>query len=410
LTLATDTTAPTGQSVALSGGPWYTTTSVPLTLNGGTDTGSGVDPARGAVERASATLMNGVCGTFGTFAAVTLSGGADTGVSSGNCYRYQYKAGDRVGNVSSTASAASADAKVDTTAPTVPVLRFTGFRNAAAAGTVVYYRPSGSSAFTVAGASSDAESGVKTYSFPAAAGFAVAGSGASRTYSYSGSIAASPAQLPVTATNNAGLSSGAASFRLVPDGAPPRLTVRCNDGPCRMTAYPKAVTITATATDGSGSGVETIRYTTDGSVPTADRGAEYVGRFTLRTLTRLKVRAYDKAGNASKVVSLMVRSAADRLVFSAPLRVAIGSGARYLAVRVNSSHRAIVTATMTGPSLKQPKRWRFIVDPGTSVIRFRLPSGLSATGRYTVVWAVQAGTRRTTKTTHIVFRLPRKKA
>ena len=37
----------------------------------GIDAGAGVDASRAVVERASATLTNGVCGTFGTFAAVS---------------------------------------------------------------------------------------------------------------------------------------------------------------------------------------------------------------------------------------------------------------------------------------------------------------------------------------------------
>src|SRR5437764_1438061 len=55
-TITPDTAAPTGQTVALSGGPWYTTTSVPLVLDNGTDADSGVDPASGVIERQSATL------------------------------------------------------------------------------------------------------------------------------------------------------------------------------------------------------------------------------------------------------------------------------------------------------------------------------------------------------------------
>src|SRR6266511_2354657 len=121
-----------------------------LALGSGSGSGgSGVDAARGIAERASATLTNGVCGTFGAFAAVTLAGGADTGVASGNCYRYQYKATDNVGNVSTSTSAASADAKVDTTGPTVPSLLFTGLLNAASSGNAVYYRPAGTGRFTV---------------------------------------------------------------------------------------------------------------------------------------------------------------------------------------------------------------------------------------------------------------------
>jgi hypothetical protein len=403
VTIGADSTAPTGQTVVLSGGPWYSIASVPLTIGQGSDAGAGVDSARGIVERASAPLTNGVCGTFGTFAAVALTSGADAGVASGSCYRYQYKATDNVGNVS-TASAPSADAKVDTTAPTTPTLLLTGTSNAAAAGNVVYYRPTGSGTFMVTAAASDAESGVTSYSFPAIAGFTAIGSGGRRTYTFSD--AGSPPRPPVvvTATNAAGLTSAGAAFSLVPDGTPPTLTVRCNGRPCLGTTYPKAVTVTATATDGSGSGVDTIRYTTDGTEPTADRGIEYVRGFAVRSLTRLKMRAYDKAGNASKPVVLTVRSAADRLAFAAPPSLTAKAGTRYLLVRVNTTRRAVVSAAMTGPALKHPKRWRFILAAGTSIVRFQLPAGLSGRGLYRLVWTVQAGTQKTTKTTRVVFR------
>src|SRR5262249_25607632 len=116
ITIVADSNAPSGQSVALSGGPWYTTRSVPLTLANGTDAETGVDVASGVVERASAPLSAGVCGSFGAYTPVTLRGGADTTVQSGSCYRYRYTISDRVGNQSAP-SAASATAKVDTTGP-----------------------------------------------------------------------------------------------------------------------------------------------------------------------------------------------------------------------------------------------------------------------------------------------------
>ena len=402
ITIGADSTPPTGQTVVLGGGPWYKTTSVPLTLAQGTDTGAGVDSTRTVVERASATLTNGACGTFGLFAAVTLSGATDTSVASGNCYRYQYKAADLVGNVS-TASPVSADARVDTTAPTVPTLRFTGFSNAASSGNVVYYRPSGSGVFTVTAASSDGESGLASYSFPTVAGVTAAGSGPSRTYRYTNPTAVPSTPLAVTATNGVGLTSAPASFTLAPDGKPPTLTVRCNGKPCVARTYPKAVTITATATDGTGSGVGMIHYTTNGTTPTADTGAEYVRAFALTTVTRLKVRAYDKAGNPSKLVALTIRSAADRLAITAPRRLAVKANARYVFVRVTSTRRGIATATMRGPRLKRPHRWKFILDAGTSIVQLRLPTGLSRPGRYTISWAVRAGTKKTSKTTRIAL-------
>src|SRR5207248_11070971 len=107
ITIAADSAGPSGQSVALGGGPWYTAASVPLTLDDGSDSQSGVDPASGVVERAAATLTGGDCGTFGAYAPVTLVGGADTTVVSGNCYRYRYRISDFVGNASDP-SAASA--------------------------------------------------------------------------------------------------------------------------------------------------------------------------------------------------------------------------------------------------------------------------------------------------------------
>src|SRR5581483_7664593 len=95
-----DTTAPAGQSATLGGGPWFTSLSVPLTLDDGSDAGAGIDPASGVVERADAPLADGICGTFGAYAPVTLAGGADTTVVAGNCYRYRYSVSDNVGNSS----------------------------------------------------------------------------------------------------------------------------------------------------------------------------------------------------------------------------------------------------------------------------------------------------------------------
>jgi len=114
ITFASDTTAPTG-SVTYSSAI-YNTLSVPVTTSA-SDGGSGVNA--GVIKRDQATLttLTETCGTFAnTFAAtVTLVGGADTSVTSGHCYKYEYVVTDNVGNVATLTSANIAS--VDTTGP-----------------------------------------------------------------------------------------------------------------------------------------------------------------------------------------------------------------------------------------------------------------------------------------------------
>jgi hypothetical protein len=402
VTISADNTPPAGQAATLTGGPWYTGSSVPLTLVAGTDAGAGVDATRAVVERASATLTNGGCGTFGTFAAVTLSGNVDASVVSGNCYRYQAKATDNVGNVS-TASTPTADAKVDKTAPTTPQLFFSGFTNTAAAGSTVYFRPGGSGSFTVTAASSDPESGVATYSFPTVAGFTAAGSGPRRTYAFTNGGTVPSGALSVSVTNGAGVNSGTASFNLVGDATPPSLAVRCNGAACSKKPYAKTVSVTLAAAD-SVSGVAAVRWTSDGSDPTIDHGNQYSRGIAVQGSARLRIRAFDKAGNASPLVSLTVVSRVNRLVFGAPSAVALGAKARYLSLRVTSTRRASVRLTMTGTGLKKPARWSFILDAGTSIVRLRLPKGVKHPGSYRVVWSLRSGTGTTSKSTRLTLR------
>jgi hypothetical protein len=403
IAFSADSTPPTGQTITLTGGPFFPSSSVPLTISRGTDAGAGVDPARDVVERAAAPLQNGVCGTFGAFAAVTLVGGADTSVTTGNCYRWQLKVTDNVGNVS-TASAPSADAKVDVTPPQTPNLLFTGLLNAGADGNVVYYRPSTTGSFTVTAAASDAESGVTTYSFPTIPGFTQVGSGASRTYNFSSPVTPPVGPLLVTATNPEGFTSPAASFTVAPDPSPPRLTVRCNGGPCLAKSYLGPVTVAFVGADKPGSGVDVIRFTTNGKLPTKDGGFEYTSPIVVRSPTHLTVRAFDRAGNASNPLSFTVRSLADRLVFGAPGQVSVAPAARYLQARVTSTRRAHVVAVMTGPALKSPGRWRFILEGGAWIVQLRLPEAVERGAVYTVRWTVSAGTRRTTRVTQVTLR------
>src|SRR5205085_3911868 len=134
---------------------YYAAASVAVTGLGGTDTGSGVDLTTGVLERASATLSAGNCGTFGAFTQVATGGSSytDTSVASGNCYEYRYKIGDNVGNVSAY-SPTSNVAKVDTSAPTVANAAPTAGTNPSAqywdaASSTLWFRPAAGGSFTL---------------------------------------------------------------------------------------------------------------------------------------------------------------------------------------------------------------------------------------------------------------------
>ena len=95
-----DSTAPTGHSVTVTGGPVFNALSIPFVLGDGSDGGAGLNTASRSVTRQVASLTSGVCGSFSDDAFSVSS--PDTGVMSGNCYRYVFTIADRVGNVSAT--------------------------------------------------------------------------------------------------------------------------------------------------------------------------------------------------------------------------------------------------------------------------------------------------------------------
>ncbi len=306
-TVTPDSSVPTGQSVALSGGPYYTSLSVALTPTDGSDTGSGLDTSTRVYERDTGTLSNGACSGFPGTWGTTVSN-PDASVVSGNCYRYRLKISDRVGN-QSAASSASADAKVDTSAPSDPTFTYGSFSNAALTGGVVYYRPGAASGqFAVTPSSSDAQSGVSGYTFPAAAGgWSRSIVGTTATYSHTGSPTDPAEPNNVTAQNNAGLSSNATSFTVTPDSSLPSSAIQCNGGACSAGWYTSSpVSITLSAND-TGSGVSQIKYTTDGSDPTLGNGTVYAGAFNVAATTTVKYRAWDNVGNAEAVQTKLIQ-------------------------------------------------------------------------------------------------------
>ncbi len=162
------------------------------------------------------------CGTFGS--PTTLVGTpAQSGLATG-CYRYTLTGTDNVGNTVSI----STIVKVDTSAPSAPSLTLSNSTGGAyypGSGTRVFFRPAAASGgFDIAASSTDADSGVASYTFPAGAtigtNWTVSGSGASRTYGYTPTATTSGTQ-NVTATNNSGLASAASTFDVTADSTAP---------------------------------------------------------------------------------------------------------------------------------------------------------------------------------------------
>ncbi len=89
------------------------------------------------------------------------------------------------------------------------------------------------------------------------------------------------------------------------DTTPPVSTMSCNGSPCGTGWFASPVQVTLTATDDL-SGVAVIRYTTDGSVPTADSTA-YTTPFTISSTSVVTYRAWDNAGNVEAAHSQQVK-------------------------------------------------------------------------------------------------------
>ncbi|HKC21535.1 MAG TPA: hypothetical protein VKB64_03390, partial [Gaiellaceae bacterium] len=103
-TVVADSTAPSVTAPSVTAG-YYTSLSVPVAKNGGSDGGSGIDATSSILERDDATLSSGSCGSFsGSWTTVTLTAGNDTNVLNGHCYEYREKLSDNVGNQGTSAT------------------------------------------------------------------------------------------------------------------------------------------------------------------------------------------------------------------------------------------------------------------------------------------------------------------
>ena len=101
-TIILDTALSTSGSISYTDGSYTPPTSVTLTVSDGTDSLSGVNTASRVVERKQAALSVDTCGSYGSFATISVAGTypsfTDSSISSGNCYQYEYQVSDNVGN------------------------------------------------------------------------------------------------------------------------------------------------------------------------------------------------------------------------------------------------------------------------------------------------------------------------
>ena len=248
-TPAPDLAGPTGGSVGATGlvgtGSQYSTSvSLNLVLAAGSDP-SGLDSANARLDRYSAPLSGGTCGTYGdaeTVATAPTSPRTDL-VDDARCYVYEYVVADSLGNATTYSSS---EIKVDTTAPTAVSVSGTSGTNSHVVGSTVFYRSNAAGNFSVTASASDAESGIAGYGFPAlGAGWTPSGSGATRTYTWTANRTTAGSQT-VTGTSNAGMPAPAGSFVLTRDEVAPTGTVTYTGGP---TSSPATVAVTTSSSD-----------------------------------------------------------------------------------------------------------------------------------------------------------------
>jgi alpha-L-arabinofuranosidase B-like protein/concanavalin A-like lectin/glucanase superfamily protein len=253
-------TGPTGGSVDAgglvgTGSRYSTSTTLNVVLAKGTDP-DGVAASGAQLQRSTATLAAGTCGTFGGYTQVSTdptSPRTDL-VTDQACYRYQYLVPDSLGYYSTYTSP---DIKVDTTAPSAPTLAFSAFTNTywSGSGTTVYYRSAATSgSFTATGTATDPASGIASYTFPALGTNWTSTPGALgvNAYSWSGAPAA-PGTKNVTATNNAGGVSTNSAFTMTADDiAPAAGTVTYSGGTTTSTSVSVSFTSGSDALTGIG--------------------------------------------------------------------------------------------------------------------------------------------------------------
>jgi hypothetical protein len=282
LTFTDDSTAPSVTAPSVTAG-YYTSLSVPVTVNTGsaTDGGSGVDATTSILQREPGTLSGGNCAWSGSWSSVTLTGGNDTGVASGTCYRYRELLSDRVGNQGT--SSTSNVAKIDTQGPANGISLTSVSGGAYKSGTTVYYRASAAGNFKLRNTVTDGESGAASSATAALGGTTsgwthtastvntpAGGPYDSNTFSWNASTSSSPTEV-VTAADAAGNTTAASTLTFTNDSTAPGVTAPgVTAGYYTSLAVPVTVN-TGSATDG-GAGVDATTSTLERDDATLTNG------------------------------------------------------------------------------------------------------------------------------------------
>jgi hypothetical protein len=286
LTFTNDGTAPSGSLSYMNG---YATTAPVSVSFSASDGGSGLNSSAGQLQRASATLSGGVCGTFGGFvndgSAGVSSPFSDSSVASGNCYEYRYLVPDNVGNQATITS--TSVLKFDSAAPS-DALSLTSQSGGAAllSGATVFYQGSVAGSFKLQDTVSDPASGPASSTFGALAGTTTGwsftnstvstpagGPYVSNAFSWTAGSTSAPSE-SVSSADNAGNSSSPTTLTFVNDSTPPT-------GSISGSYNGSAVSVSFSASDGGGSGVNSSAgHLERASAPLSGSTCQTFGSFT----------------------------------------------------------------------------------------------------------------------------------
>jgi hypothetical protein len=218
-----DVAAPTGGSLAAPSGSstgTFTVTRTDFAEAGPNSTNSGL--ASSTLTRATSTLVNGVCGSFGGASSLGAGNASESALATG-CYQYTLTGTDKVGNAASTSTVVQVD-RTAPSAPTVTLSAATGASTFLSATTAYISAQAGNSGgFSAAATSTDADSAIQKISFPALTGFTGGGDDIATpfntVYAWTGAVLASGPQT-VTAFNGVG-GTATGQFTVVKDIAAP---------------------------------------------------------------------------------------------------------------------------------------------------------------------------------------------